>query len=143
MRKAALAGLLLVVAAPAACSAAGTGGAASDLAVPGAAAVTGAAGSVAFAPSADAVDISTCKVSPSGHAQVEGTITNSGSRRASFIASVDISQGGVRVDGVGLVAVAVEPGEAVRSAEQGIRSGLKGKLTCTVVDVSAVPSGSG
>ncbi|MDO5697448.1 MAG: hypothetical protein Q4G51_05685 [Dermatophilus congolensis] len=86
----------------------------------------------------DDVAIERCELNATGATAVGGTITNTGSSPASYVATVEVRQDGRRVDGVGLIATRLDAGESTEAVETGVRTGLRGEVTCVVVDVSAV-----
>lgn len=106
---------------------------------------TGGAGgetsAAAPAPTAKPEDVkfTKCEVED-GVAQVEATVTNSGDSTASIVVAVDIQQGGNRVDGVGLMANAVEAGKSVDASERGTKTDLDGDIECVASSVNAVAS---
>lgn len=86
----------------------------------------------------DDVVIDSCELNAGGATVVRATVTNSGGGVASYIATVEISQNGDRVDGVGLIAGGLAAGARAKASQTGLKTGLKGPVQCTVVDVSAV-----
>lgn len=89
---------------------------------------------------ASSFKLKTCKVGQFG-VEFTGTLVNPSKEVSDFIGTVEITNAaGDRVDEGGIVESKVKPGQKVNVKGVGLEQNLKGKVTCSVQDVTRVKS---
>ncbi len=92
-----------------------------------------------LAPETD-VKVTECKADPKG-TMVAAEVKNSTQKALNYVAAVEILVDGAKQDGVALLATNVKPGATAKTSATGMKTDIKGAVTCKVASVQAMAAG--